>query len=472
MLSSKPYPARVPSRPVAPPQPTYPPAPVSRSAPLPAVSQPVRKVVRDVRPYRKVVVAFGLAALLVRFGVLPEVIYYITGVNTYLLYITVIPAIIASLVSGGWKQTFTLRAPYWWMAFFGWMILATPFSFWPGGSARFLLSYGRTDLVFLFIAGGLAVQWRDIRALYYTIAAAAVVNILTAQFFADDSNGRISLTASGTIGNSNDLAAHLILVMPFMLFVILDKKRSLFIRVPLILSIFYGLKIILGTASRGALVAVLCGFAFMLWRATPTQRAVSVAAAALLGVVFMAILPAATIGRLANLFGGEHYEAEVSGDVRSYLFKQSVNYTVHHPLFGVGPSQFANYEGTARVAEAKVGVWKDPHFVFTQVSADDGIPALIFYVAGLISALAAVIRTHRKARQLKNIEVTNACFCYLLAMVGFLVAGSLLPFAYHFYYPTMIGIAVSITVAAKRQFEESAAAPAIAPRAPWASPQF
>jgi hypothetical protein len=43
-------------------------------------------------------------------------------------------------------------------------------------------------------------------------------------------------------------------------------------------------------------------------------------------------------------------------------------------------------------------------------------------------------------------------------MVAFLVAGSLLPFAYHFYYPTMIGIAVSLSIAANRQLDTSAAA--------------
>jgi O-antigen ligase len=455
MLSSKPYPARVPSRPATPAKSLAPPV-----VPLLAFEQPAppRANADETHPFRKIVVAFSLAALFVRFGVLPEVIFYITGVNTYLLYITVVPAIAASLLSGGLKQTFSQRAPYWWMAFFGWMVVATPFSFWQGGSARFLETYARTDLVFLVIAGGAAIKWGEIRALFYTIAAASVVNLLTAQFFSDSANGRLSLVASGTIGNSNDLAAHLLLVLPFLLFVTMDPKRSLFIRIPLLLAVAYGLKITLGTASRGALLAVFAGFLFMLWRATPAQRVLAVGGAVLLGGVFIAILPAATLGRLGNLFGQEHYEAEVSADIRSYLFKQSIAYTIEHPLFGVGPGQFSDYEGKERVSAGTVGVWKQPHFIFTQVSADCGIPALIFYVAGLISALSAVVRVHRRARKQNNIEIANACFCYLLAMVGFLVAGSLLPFAYHFYYPAMIGIAVAIHVAGMRTLESESAA--------------
>jgi O-antigen ligase len=408
--------------------------------------------------FRKIVVGFSLAALFVRFGVLPELIAVLTGVNTYLLYFTAGPAILATILSGGWRRTFRLRASYWWMAFFLWMVIATPFSFWQGGSARLLLAYVRTDLVFLFIAGGLAVRWGEVRALFYTIGAAAVVNLLTSQILMKTAQGRVSLVGIGTIGNSNDLAAHLVLVLPFLAFITMDPKRSFFIKFPVLLGIAYGIWVIVGTASRGALVALLAALVFILWRATTAQRVVTLAVPAFIGVLTVAALPSMTLNRLGNLFGEEHEEATESGEVRSYLFKQSLLFTVQRPLFGVGPGQFSNYEGNTRVEAGQIGVWKDPHFIFTQISADCGIPGLIFYVGGLISAIWVVVRTRRKARQQKNLEIMNACFCYLLGMVAFLVAGSLLPFAYHFYYPTMIGIAVSLSIAANRQLDTAAAA--------------
>jgi O-antigen ligase len=274
----------------------------------------------------------------------------------------------------------------------------------------------------------------------------------------DTTNGRISLTASGTIGNSNDLAAHLFLVLPFLLFVAIDRKRSLFIRIPVLLGLAYGLRVILGTASRGAFVALFVAFLFMLWQASGAQRILALGGGVAVAVIFLVALPAMTRSRLNNLFGAEHIEAQESEDVRSYLFKQSLLFTIQHPVFGVGPGEFSNFEGQTRIEEGQIGVWRDPHFIYTQVSADCGIPALIFYVCGLGSAILAVFRTHLKARQLGNVEIANACFCYLLAMVGFLVAGSLLPFAYHFYYPTMIGLAGAISIVGARQLEASAPA--------------
>lgn len=434
-----------------------PPPVVKQASPSPSADRD------DNHVFRKIVVGFSLAALFVRFGVLPELIAVLTGANTYLLYITAGPALLATLLSGGLRRTFRLRASYWWMAFFLWMVIATPFSFWQGGSTRLLLAYVRTDLVFLVIAGGLAVRWGEVRALFYTVGAAAVVNLLTSQILMKTAQGRVSLVGIGTIGNSNDLAAHLLLVLPFLAFITMDPKRSFFAKLPVLLGIAYGLWVIIGTASRGALVALGVGLVFVLWRATTAQRVVTLGVAALLGGLSIAALPSMTLNRLGNLFGEEHEEAAESGGVRSYLLKQSLIYTAQHPLFGVGPGQFSNFEGNTRVEDGQIGVWKDPHFIFTQVSADCGIPALIFYVAGLISAIWVVIRTHRKARQQKNLEITNACFCYLLAMAGFLVAGTLLPFAYHFYYPTMIGIAVSLSIAANRQLDQAPPAAPIQP---------
>ena len=60
--------------------------------------------------FRKIVVGFSLAALFVRFGVVPELIAVLTGVNTYLLYFTAGPAILATMLSGGLRRTFRLRA--------------------------------------------------------------------------------------------------------------------------------------------------------------------------------------------------------------------------------------------------------------------------------------------------------------------------------------------------------------------------
>ncbi len=454
MLSLKPRPAAA-ARRVAASKPVAD-AVVLPARPIAATQAPVATPADpdESHQFRKLAVYFGLAALFVRFAVLPEVIAYITGFDTYLLYVTVPPAILLTILSGGLRRTFRFRAAYFWLAFFAWMVLAVPISFWPGGSTSAVVDYGRANLVFLVITGGLAVKWGEVRAVFYTIAAAGVVILLASQFLSYTANGRIFLALpAAPLVTPNDLAAHLLLVLPFLLFVALDRKRSPFIRIVVLLGIVYGLWIILETASRGALVALFAGFLFMLWQASAIQRTLVLGGGLILMMISLAALPSMTLNRLGNLFGEEHVEAEESGEVRSYLFHQSLLFTEEHPLFGVGPRQFANFEGKTRVEEGKFGAWKDTHCAFTQVSAECGIPALIFFLCGLGAAIVVVIRTHRRARKQGHVEITNACLCYLLSMVGFLVAITFLPLAYNFTLPAMVGLAGSMSLAAKRQLD-------------------
>ena len=452
MLSSKSRPATPLSNPL----------PASRSAPAPnppaavggssartsgtQISEPDENV-----PFRKPAFWFGLALVFTFFSVLPDLILYRTGVNTYLLYLIGPPAILGALLTGGIRRTFRYRAPFYVLGFFAWMILATPLSSWPRGSVQCLADFSRSSLVMLLVMGALAVGWREIRLVYYTIAAAALLILMTARFFMDTASNRVALMLQhGTISNPNDLAAHLLLVLPFILFIAIDRKRNLLFRLMLFGSIAYGLWIVLGTASRGALLGIVAAFLCFAYLAAPRQRIVAI----VLGVLVVALIPglaprrAAT--RLGTLFGAEDLEADASTASRTYLFKQSVKFTLEHPIFGVGPNQFANYEGKTRRLQGESGVWQATHCSFTQVSSECGLPALIFYIAGLSSAVLLIRRTHRDARVQGRDDIANACMCYLVAVAGFFVAITFLSSAYRFYYPAMIGLAVAIRSAADK----------------------
>jgi len=178
------------------------------------------------------------------------------------------------------------------------------------------------------------------------------------------------------------------------------------------------------------------------------QRAILIAASVILGMGLVVVLPHSTINRLSALFGEEHKEADESAASRMYLFKQSVLYTIQHPIFGVGPDQFSNFEGKTSLSQGQHGNWHVSHCGFTQVSSECGIPALFFFVASLGTAMIVVNRSYRKARAQGNAEVANACLCYLLAMVGFLTAITFLANAYGFYLPAMVGLSGVLASAA------------------------
>jgi O-antigen ligase len=456
MLSNKPLPARV----AVVPAPQVKPIAAARVAPVavPKVTAPEDRL--EAHPFRRLFLYCALATLFVQLTVLPELLAFLTNTNTYILYIVAPPAIAGVLLMGGFRRTFRATPSYLWVAFFLWMILAIPFSSWRGGSTQRMLDYGRTGMIFLFLMAGLATTWKDIRAAFYTIAAAATVNLATARLFTDDINGRISVKASGTIGNSNDLAAHLLLVLPFVLFLVLGRGRPVIVRIGGLGLLSYGLWVILGTASRGGLVALFAVLVCILIRASLLQRVALLVAGFLLTVGTIAVLPGQTLARLGALFGEEHQEADESANARWYLFKKSVQYTIQHPLFGVGPDQFANFEGTSSLAEGHIGNWHATHNAFTQISSECGIPALLFFASGLGSACFLVYRTYLRAKRAGYSEIADACFCYLLAMVGFLSALVFLAEAYSYKLPAMVGLSVALSCAAARQMK---AAPQMGP---------
>jgi len=408
-------------------------------------------------PVRKIAFYFGLALLFTEITVAHELAYYLIGFNPYLLYLIAPPALLLGLFTGSVQRTFRHRAPWYWCAFYGWMVLATPFSSWRGGSMDRVLD-GRFNLMLLIVVGGLIVTWKDVRAVFYTIAAGAVGNLLTTRYFLSQSGGRIQLGLAGfDIANSNDLADQLLLVLPFVLFIAMDRRRNVVLRL-LPLPVFgYGVWVVLGTASRGALIGLAAVMLFLLCFGSMKQRIAAVLAGlAVLSIAFVA-LPGAVRGRLGTLFGGKEEEAVESEESHSYLFQKSVLFTLQHPIFGVGPDQFSNYEGGTSVKEGRIGNWHATHCSWTQVSSECGIPALIFYVAGLGSALLVVMRTFRQARQRGFQEIANACFCYLLGMTGFLVGITFVSDAYRYYVPVMIVLAVTMCFAAQQEMETAAA---------------
>jgi len=211
----------------------------------------------------------------------------------------------------------------------------------------------------------------------------------------------------------------------------------------------YALWVILGTASRGALIALGVSFLFVLLWASARGRLVALVIALALAVSIPLFLGGNAADRLGSLFGGKHEEAEESEDVRRYVLKESLIYTLQHPMFGVGLGQFSNFEGAESVAAGKVGSWHVTHNSFTQVSSECGMPALIFFVLAIGSALFSVNRVYRQARREGYRDIANASFCYLLSMVGFLVTITFLANAYRFYFPAMIGLAIALCVSAE-----------------------
>ena len=413
-------------------------------------------------PLRKVAFRLGLVVIFFRFSLFQGILTSVADFNFYSLYIFGMPALLGVALSGGVRRSFHGRLAWYWIGYVIWLTAATPFSIWRGASAHLVLTYLRSELPMLFLIGGLGMTWRECRSVLHTIALAAVVSAAAGPLFQREYGAGRSGLSFGAVGDPNDYSAHLVLVLAFLTWEVSSAKSKL-TRLAALAGLGFGLTMILRSASRGGAVALAVAFLFFLLRASARQRLAFVVLVPVAAAGFFVAVPKSAWDRIWNFATSdsqtilETSSAAESTRSRVYLFKKSIEYTRQFPFFGVGPGQFAEYEGKNNLIVGDHGLWHLTHNTFTEVSSECGIPAFVFFVAGIVSTFRLLNSVHREARRRTDCnDIRNAAFCAMLGLVGFCVAISFLDFAYFFYLPAMGGLAILLSRSAGDEMRKRA----------------
>lgn len=427
----------------------------------PGAKPALRKLVAGQNdPVVRLALYLGLGMVLVTFGVLPQVLTSLVGVNLYLSYVVGLPAIVAMMVGGGARRCLRTRTGVYWTAFGCWMVFLIPFSSWPYNSAMGCLVYWKTNLIMLFITGGLLIEWSDVRKLMNVMALAGVCDLIAARLLRSEVGGRFSLSTSMTIANPNDYAGHLLLMLPFLLWVMLTGRVIL--RIVALGCIGIGVYLIFATSSRGAMLALGIDVVVFAVLGNGRQKAALLVLGPAIAAILVMTVPSTSWRRLMGAANSlEAQEAQGSSDTRRYELMTALRYTMQHPVFGVGPFEFSTYEGThERTSGSTHGNWLETHNSYAQVASECGIPGFLLFIAGIGSTVVLLFKTFRQARGRPDCrDIRTTAFCLLLGMAGFLAAIAFLNFAYFFYLPTLAGLGIGIWSAGQREFEIRGAAP-------------
>lgn len=387
----------------------------------------------------------ALALIFLRFSFFSDFLTYLTGKQTYVLYIFGPPALVAFLLRGGLRKTFRETGPKIWLAFLVWMCIGAPFSLWKGGSVELIEAYAKTEFLLLLFMVGLTTGWPECRKMMYAIGAAAAFNIVVAIFFMQSGAERFSFQWTTTIGNSNDFAAHLLMIVPFLLFIVLKPNMSKLLRLAVLGLVLLALFEILRTASRGALIAIVVTVAFLLLRGTMKQRVAIGAMAAIALLVMIKFLPSDTWNRMLSFSNdaGASKEALESSDIREHLLKESIRCTLEHPLLGVGLGQFGYYEAGVQAQPGHVE-WRPTHNSYTEISSECGIPALVLDLAALIWAFRLLARIRKQASGPYKDEMMTAAYAISIGLMAYSVAIFFVNFGYAFQFLLVSGLIETI----------------------------
>ncbi len=397
----------------------------------------------------------------VRFTFLNEIVQTFVGDFPLLLVIGGL-AVLAALATGAAQRAFAYLPTKLLLLYSGWMFLSIVTSDWISNSLNTWFDFVRTCLPLVFILGGVVLTTKDYFRMSSTIGICAIFNVASSLIFGL-SDERFNAGTDGLVANSNDFAAHLLFVLPFLLWMALTVG-SKFLRV-ILFGIFLG-GIVVGahTGSRGALLSILIVLVVLFFYANNTVRMVSLMIVPALFLILAYALPTALIDRYMTLFGASETaqtsEAVASSAARTMLLKESIELALTHPLLGVGPNQFVNVAGADRLARGIHGVWQPPHNSFLQVASEEGLPAFFFFLGTVIASYRMFSRCYSRCAGRPDLrKLRLAALSMMMTTMGFGVASCFVNMPYYFYVPALAGLAISLTRVTENELK-SAALPA------------
>ena len=341
-----------------------------------------------------------------------------------------------------------------WLLFALCMFCATIFSSWRGGSLPLLFEYFRTALPLVLLIPAVAHTKQDIIKLVKTVGWAGIAVIALGFSTKTILDGRIVLSDASSIGDSNDYAAYLIFVFPVVLYFLYGINRNPFLKALGLVVIPGGVFQILSSGSRGGLVGIAATLLLVVIMGSPRVKIALLLGVPTLAMLAIPFIPGKAADRFASLFKSaaeDKTDATASSEARRRLLEQSLTLTMEHPVLGVGPGQFMDSESGLANASGVKGMWHQTHNTYTQVSSECGLPALLFFLAAIITTLKRLWRTTKAPDPV----LAAIAQVVLISTFGFAVCVTFLSHAYDFPLIVTSGLAIAITRLVPRSNEDA-----------------
>jgi putative inorganic carbon (HCO3(-)) transporter len=277
-----------------------------------------------------------------------------------------------------------------------WFMIGLPFAYWRGGSFQMLTQIWLRTLLFFFALTQTLTTGSRIRKILWVFVISefiATMASLILQGVPSLSEGNRLVGINQGIFGWNFLGIALSVALPFMAALYLSR-RSNFRTLLLLATVGTSMWMLVLVASRGGFLNVILS-AILTWffvlRVTTRGRIIGI----VLVVGFAVMIgraPAVFWERVETIWGGGQptsneikASANESTDGREQLLQNSIKYTLQYPVFGLGVGNFEEYNGkTLHRSDA----WLGTHNTYTQASSEAGIPALVLFLALLITTLS------------------------------------------------------------------------------------
>jgi putative inorganic carbon (HCO3(-)) transporter len=327
-----------------------------------------------------------------------------------------------------------------------------------------------------FVSGFVLVFWvlakqldtiPKIKGVFKMLVLAHIVVAGTTPEMFTDTAGRHYLAAGSFLGDGNDFALSVNIVVALALFLLYDARKLVFKLLALAALLFLVACVVL-TQSRGGTLALAALVAYFWMRSDSKLLTGALGVVGLLGVLMLA--PPQYFERM-NQISTE----EGSAQGRILAWQAAGRMARDNPILGVGSGHFPVAYGVRyRPPGGEEVGWQTAHSVYFLVLGELALPGIFLYLTLIISnlvenrRLGKALQTHDPPLALRHRRLLASTSA---AMIAFAVGGAFLSAA---YYPHIF-MCAGLNLAARRIIRRenaaaSGATPAAAQPAPPASP--
>jgi O-antigen ligase len=396
-----------------------------------------------------------------------EMLPGVLGINPRLMVFLLPMCLIAAIVGGGLIESVKTPIVLLLSVLTGWFLIATVSSQWRGGSARLILFNWSISFLTALLVPSLISDLRQCRKMFYTLGFSLLPILFTTVAFHSEIQGRDASTF-GSLGNPNDLAFAMMLLIPFAVFIIQSGSLLSWKGGVCILAAGLALVLTLRTGSRAAVLTIAVCFLIVLALGKTKTKMKLLLATALVAVLALATVSSSVFLRYATVFNGTSVDAAMSEDevsavestrARKMLFEESVRLMFEHPLLGVGPGIFSVALAGEQKEQGEFQTWHEAHNSFSQMGSEAGIPAVILCFAILFYCFKRTISIYyRSRRDPRRIVTTRMAAALFMALVVFTVCAAFGNYAYSFHLPLLAGVVQAFDIALRKDAKTALAA--------------
>ena len=245
---------------------------------------------------------------------------------------------------------------------------------------------------------------------------------------------RVAGVGNGIFGNSNDMAFHLVTIMPIAIALIFSAggavRKGLF---AICAALMMGAIVV--TYSRGAFLGAVFAIGFMAWKLGRKNRLVIFMLGAVVLLMFLAVAPGNYAIRIISIFVPSLDPVGSSSARQGELFR-SLYVALRHPLFGIGMGNYQtemSYTGLVT------------HNSYTQVASEMGMAALVMYTMFVVAPLK---KLGQIARETLNAPASSSYYYLAIglqaSLLAYLVSSFFASVAYLWYVYYLVAYAVCL----------------------------